>query len=417
MQLESSPGRSIRAVKRALLNENWTRAGNLACRAIRGGLPARRVGPAFTAAGKPELLVAAMWNRRDRLFSELGTVASFAQMVTGTQLADEYLEKLQAWADDGAKPSSIGDRDYLLTYRELDERALLALFHLKYGAWNIDSPDGALQEAARQAEKFRIAPETAEFFYQRSRGHDRDLSSWLHEFKTTQMLHHLFADGVVVKRFRHDPNTSLGNMAKRFCRFAGLQQHLDTAEAKRVFQDLDRSHGVLLSTFHGGFLKIATFFFVTETPDPHWVTSGRADRQKLNIISVRDNERTAAFQTVKALMQGKAVLMAPDGPHYGTSSAATIEVLGLKTTISHGAALMAYEANSETGWISALRQGDMFVPQFVPGPRRRKGEIYSNYRDRWLSFYEERLNCALSSGPENLIPFGRWAAPHAKLWN
>jgi len=124
---ESSARQSLRAVRQALRNENWTRAEKLARRALDDGLAARRLGQAFALAGKPELLVHAIWNRRDSLFENFGSAVSFAQMVTGTALADEYLEKLLCWASDGTKQSAIRHLDFLLTYRDLDKRALAAL--------------------------------------------------------------------------------------------------------------------------------------------------------------------------------------------------------------------------------------------------------------------------------------------------
>jgi lauroyl/myristoyl acyltransferase len=189
------------------------------------------------------------------------------------------------------------------------------------------------------------------------------------------------------------------------------------AETKRLFERLDRSRGLLVSTFHSGFLSISTYFFVMAMPDPYWVTRvARAGDASSNAIVVQDSERAAAFRTLKALTAGKAVLMAPDGRHHGESSAVAMEVLGIRTTVSQGAAVLAYESNCDTGWIGAVRRGNVFVPEYIAGPRRLAGEPYPAFRDRWVAFYAERIEHSLTCEPENLVPTSRWSWPHSSLW-
>jgi len=418
MHTDSSPAEpSLRAVRRALRNDEWASAEEFAGHALASGVPVRRLQQAFTAAGKLEILVRVAWEQRNTLFNDLGKVRWFAQIAAGMQAADEVFANLEQWALDRSAPQfTFCHRDHLIAHNDLGERALAALFCVKYGAWDLGAND-ALQKAAECGDRFCVKPETAEFFYRHRRDSDLEFSDWLREWKRAQMLDQLLSDALVAKRFRGNPNPSIRKMAKNLCRMANLREYADVAEAKHLFEGLDRSRGLLISTFHSGFLMISNFLFVTAMPDAYCVTRAIKGEKSTHAIPVRDNEHAGAFRTVKALGQGKAVLMAPDGPHYGNSSGATIEVLGLKTTISQGAAVIAYEANCDTGWISAVRRGRMFVPQYVAGPRRAEGEHYKAFRDRWLSFYAQCIEKALSSEPENLVPNTRWASPHSQIWN
>ncbi|HEX4794029.1 MAG TPA: hypothetical protein VH370_09565 [Humisphaera sp.] len=407
---------SLRAVRRALRKEQWAVAEELVGRAFADGLPMRSLGRVFTVAGKPELLVRSLWNHRDIMLNDVGTLAFFGRLAAKTDVADEYFSKLRQWALDRAdQRSSFSHPDSLITYRHFDERVLAALFLVKYGSWDLDSPDDAPRKAARYADSFQIAPEIAEFFHGRCCDREIDFMTWLREFKVAQVLHQLFCDGSVMRRFLQDADIGIRERAAQFCRVASLEKHLDVEGARRTYEEVDRSRGLLLSTFHGSFVRISNFFYTTCMPDACWLTAKGQERS--NIFIVEGNERAAAFRTFKALSQGRAVLMAPDGPHFADSAGMTIEVLGLKTKVSEGAAVLAYESKCDTGWISAIRQGNMFVPEYVPGPRRLEGESYRNFRDRWVSFYADRLHCALSSRPENLVLISRWASPHSQAWN
>lgn len=406
---------TLRRVRVALRKQNWAEAERFAVRALDDGLMPIRIAQIFTKAGKPELLVRAVWSRRDSLFKQLRDVAWFAKLAAAAELGDEYIAKLRRWAvADAVQPVTFGLHDYLRAYESLGDRVLAALFCLKDRAWILDTSGDILEKAAQLADRFEVAPETAQFFYSHRADRDMSLAAWLPQFKTTQVLSHLYSDGVDARRFRHDPDGDYRKTATSFCRMARMTEYLDDEGAKRLFESLDRSRGLLLCTFHGGFLRMSSYFFVKFMPNPFWVTA--KGEEQSNIVVVKGNEHGAAFRTFKALVQGKAVLMAPDGPHYGETSSVEVEIFGLKAKISEGAAVLAYESKCDTGWISAVRRGNMFVPDYLPGPRRLQGETYKVFRDRWVSFYVRCIERAFSS-PENLVPISRWATPGGRWWN
>jgi hypothetical protein len=413
---ESTATEHLHAVRRALRDARWGVARKCTQRALADGLSARALKPAFAAAGKLELLVRLLWRHRDDVFKDVGTLAFFAGLVAETELAEEYFSKLRQWTPPSvSRQPTFNYPDCLTAFLNLDERVLVALFRLKYGGWDPGFPGDALENAAQHVDSIHIAPETAEFYYTHRRDTDMEFPAWLREVKIAQMLHHVFSDAAVVPQFHRDPDPQVRDMAARFCRMASFQEYVDVEEARRLFESLDLSNGLLVSTFHGGFLRISNFFYTTFVPDPYWLTV-KGGRQP-NVIAASDNERAAAFQIYKALTQGKAVLLAADGFHFGGSGGATVEVLGLKTRISEGSAWLAYESNCNTGWISASRRGNMFVPDYAPGPRRLPGESYGAFRERWVSFYTEQVQRALSLGPENLVLIARWGLPHSQLWS
>ncbi|HEY4114984.1 MAG TPA: hypothetical protein VGM17_13100 [Rhizomicrobium sp.] len=405
----------LRNIRQALRRERWAQAEEFAVGGMTDGLPLLRLKQAFDAAGKPELFIAALWKQGDIIFRDLTTLAWFAR-TAATHVGDEYFGKLQQRALERLPAQCrFGPLDYLRAYETVDERVFAALFCIKFGAWACETSSDPFQKAAEYSDRFVVAPETAEFFFRHCRDKSMDFDEWLREFKTSQVLNHLFVDGSSLHRLRRNANPAIRQMVANFSRMGSLESCLDVAEAKRTFEGLDRSRGLLLSTFHSGFLRTSNFFFVNCMPDPFWITA--KGEEQSNVVIVQGKERAAAFRTFKALKQGRAVLMAPDGPHYGEASGITIEVLGLKTKVSEGAAVLAYESNCDTGWISAVRRGRMFAPEYVPGPRRAEGEPYKAFRARWVSFYADRIECALSSGPENVVAFSRWALPHSRLWN
>jgi hypothetical protein len=403
----------LRGVQWALRRERWARAERFAGLALAAGSGLPRLKHVFDAAGKPELLLRATWKHRDALFKDVRTVASFARLAGETEFAEEYFAKLGNWT-----PPSVAERptftypDCLSAYVNLDDRVLIALFRLKYGAWDPTFSGDVLQNAARQVDSLHVAAETAEFYYRRASQTGMEFPAWLREFKTAQTLHHAFSDALVVRRLLRNADSRLRIMIANFGRMANFREYVDLEEARRIFLGADRSRGLLVSTFHGGFLSMSNALYTISMPNPHWLTIASKGP---NVIKVPGNERAAAFQAYRALTNGNAVLIAGDGFHF--EGGTTVEILGLKAKISEGSAALAYESNCNTAWISASRRGDRFVLDYVPGPHRSQGENYKTFRDRWLSFYVGQIERALSLGPESLVLSARWGTPHGPHWN
>jgi hypothetical protein len=131
--------------------------------------------------------------------------------------------------------------------------------------------------------------------------------------------------------------------------------------------------------------------------------SGQSDKEA--------GRRGAAFRAMKALMQKRALLIAPDGPYADDSTSEEIRVFGIPTRVSFSAALFAYEAQCDLGWCSLINENERLVPSYAPGPTRKSGETFARFKDRWLSFYSARLEEAFSSNPKNLaLHSSRWVS-------
>ncbi|HEY4114983.1 MAG TPA: hypothetical protein VGM17_13095, partial [Rhizomicrobium sp.] len=158
MQTEpSSAEEGLRHVRRALREERWLEAEDLAARALAAGLALPRLKPAFAAAGRDELLVRAAWAQRDAALIDVGALICFARMAAATNAANAILSDLRQWAlDNAGKQPTFGHGDYLVAQMDVDQRALAALFCVKYGGWNLDSSDDAFQQAAQHADRCSV---------------------------------------------------------------------------------------------------------------------------------------------------------------------------------------------------------------------------------------------------------------------
>jgi hypothetical protein len=121
----------------------------------------------------------------------------------------------------------------------------------------------------------------------------------------------------------------------------------------------------------------------------------------------------ALFAGRRALTEGSQFLMSPDGGMRKTGRAfeanrktRSLPILGLAWPVGHGAPVLAYDTNCETVWF-AVGLSDMgFAPLMVKGPRRRPGEIFSEFEDRFWRFYAQQIENSLKGDPRN-IPIGR----------
>ena len=114
-------------------------------------------------------------------------------------------------------------------------------------------------------------------------------------------------------------------------------------------------------------------------------------------------------------MQKKALFFMPDDPSFDESTSAGIRTFDHVGRVSFSAALVAYEARSDTGWISMIYEKEQLVPAYVPGPTPRPAETFAQFKDYWLSLYAPQIEAVLSSNPKNLgFHAPRWFLPKAK---
>jgi lauroyl/myristoyl acyltransferase len=158
----------------------------------------------------------------------------------------------------------------------------------------------------------------------------------------------------------------------------------------------------LFLTFHGGFVIMARKLFATLFRDG---VSIQNHRSRAN-FSAKLDPAAALFNALRALQEGKSVIMSPDGP-YGKHSCA-MHVLGRTAEMADGAAFLAYEAKCETAWFTVVRDDSGFRPDIQVGPRREDGERYKQFQQRLCDFYGERIAALYSGDPRNIALSRRW---------
>ena len=167
--------------------------------------------------------------------------------------------------------------------------------------------------------------------------------------------------------------------------------------------------------FHGGFrmlfMKLFDEFFddgVVIRRGGMAVTPPKDDQGRRAAVHVSgmNNPGEALFVAMRALLEGKQVLMAPDGP-FGRQKA-SIKVLGADCPVGQGAAFLAFETRCNTAWFTIVRNDRGFAPLVVPGPKREERETFEAYQDRLHRFYGDMIVSAFTGEPRNLTLSGRW---------
>jgi hypothetical protein len=149
---------------------------------------------------------------------------------------------------------------------------------------------------------------------------------------------------------------------------------------------------VLAITYHGGFSVMLRRSFGHLFPGS--VVIGANSR-----YAARDGA-FALFAAREALLEGKSVLTAPDG-RFGKETA-TVSVLGAKLLVTDGAPFLAHATGCNVMWFAPLWNGHSFAIEALPGPQRRTGEAFAEYRKRFYQFYVDRLEHAFTGDPANM---------------
>jgi hypothetical protein len=337
---------------------------------------------------------------------------------------ETLVAELRAWLlSDSTPPMRFSEKDRIDMIPGLSEEQQFDLFCAKYRALVrscannlmslVHSSANSLMKSVDNefAEMVEITPALGNFLFQERRDKEVAQSQWLHDVQTAVALDHFFVDAFRIRRSAQRCADSLQLFSNCVLQLITIEKYVDMAQAKRVFEERASSRGLLLCCFHGNFNLHGRILFTKLVPDHLTIQlRGGASSHGINADSGR---LTAGFRAVKALQQQKIVLTAADGPVFNPSSACEISVLGTPVRISTGAALIAYEANCDTGWYTVVREGEQFVPVCKTGPSRNASESFAEYKDRWMSFYAAEIEKALTGDPRNLAIGAAWS----RLWS
>jgi hypothetical protein len=308
---------------------------------------------------------------------------------------------LEAWRSSNSSTRvSFSETDYLAFFRRLGEAELLELFLFKYRDWSPPMSGDLVHAASALADRCTVSPVLGDFLFRVRRNRELSFPEWFTEFKTTQIINHLFNDAFVMAQVRNRSDKPGLACLERFLDCLVPARYVNVSKTEELFRSLDVSNGLLLSTFHGGFLTVVRALFDTMMPEHYTMVGERTGRS--GQIVTKSGRHGSAFRAVKALREKKAVLVASDITDIAEVASTGVNLVGMAWRFPNGAPVIAYEANCATGWYSVRRKGNEFVPYFVEGPRRIPGEGFDRFKERWFAFYAARIESALTGEPESL---------------
>jgi hypothetical protein len=363
----------------------------------------------FTEAQKLDLLVKLLWDRRDTALTHLAAVAAYMRMSAAVGNGDEQA-RLRSWLfADSTAPVRFSHLDFLGWFKGLDKNQQLDLLLIKYRGSNLSSAERFGETIQMLASRCDIPRSLLDFLYRNRDKKEVDYPSWRRDVQWAQALCNFFRDFPVAQSLLPGAEGAEKDFLAAFVQRVNAQNFVNMDKVRKFFNELDTTNGLLLCTFHGAFSFILNALYHRFMAEHYSIVQMPAGGSANSAI--RHGDRGAAFRAAKALMQKKAVFMAPDGPHFNEATGADIRIFGSPTRISASAAMLAYETGSDTGWCSLTLSSERLVPVFALGPRRNRGESYECFRDRWLSFYSSQIEAVLASNPRNLSMLSsRWSS-------
>ncbi|HEY1707537.1 MAG TPA: hypothetical protein VGG10_04690 [Rhizomicrobium sp.] len=387
--------RQIAAVQQALAAGEFNAAMASADRLLTSPVEIRVLKRIFAEAQRLDLLAALIWERRDIALGHLSSVADYMEMCRHKPQPEASLSELKAWLlDSRTPPVRFARQEYLHAFK-VDDARQRDLFRIKYKGWEDPAAGSLFQRAEALASRCELSENLLEILGQYQGGQLSD--RWEDDARLTVSFGHIFRDSNIAGRLLrrtsgNDPFLQL------FCESVnkGFPTLVDMGQCGVFFRNMDTSQGLLLSTFHHHFAKLALALFKTFVPNNYTlhlteIGGHGADSQV--------SGRLAAFKAVKALTAGRPVLLSPDGPFFSDAAAVEIRIHGIPVRFSAGAAIIAYEAHCRTGWYQMTQRDGRLVPVYEPGPVRKAGESVAQFRDRWIAFYAEQYEAALAASP------------------
>lgn len=186
---------------------------------------------------------------------------------------------------------------------------------------------------------------------------------------------------------------------------------VDQDALRRDFEALDDSDGLLVVSWHSGLRPPMTELFKSIFPDSLTVQRPAGDPQK--VIRIEPDAGAAMIVAVRAMMDGRVVLMYPDGKHGNRPH--SVSVAGKTLKSAAGAALIAYESRCTTVWYTILPSVDSFVYKLVVGPKPNRRESFDEFSVRWLEFYWGEVSAVLTGPPSQIFLGTSWST--LEMWS
>jgi hypothetical protein len=243
--------------------------------------------------------------------------------------------------------------------------------------------DRLFANADRIATHIDVEAPVLDFLWGHSRWQFLPRSQWENEIRRS-----LAIDQVLSTYFR----------SMRFGR-ADFRRFIDPAAVQKLKETVvsdPSGRGTLLLTFHGTFPTIARMLFSQLFPDG----------VQLAARTVGGDPRSAMFNALRALQEGRPVLLSPDGAKGKLS--AKLSFLGKTRAAGSGAAYLAHASRCRTAWYVVCRDGERFFPVVDAGPSPAEGESFNAFASRLFDFCSARIETILTGDPQNLMLREPW---------
>lgn len=353
----------------------------------------------FSEAGQNHLLLDLMLMSAPATLSRMGLVERTSSIGLACGRVDEVLNAIGALASAPASMVVTWNSTVRMSFgKRFGKRGTRELMKLKYLGVPI-APSRLLEIAEVLADRIEVSRAMLDRLHTRTRHPDISRPEWERRVRTAFAIDH------VTKDF-------LGMSSPDVANWLGAKEGAVGSMKRQIDETLastDRSKGVVVATFHGGFSRLNIALFQHLFPDGVTVLGGLSKAKSSDVeryIRVVGNERGALFQALRAVQDGKALWIGADAP-FGNSKH-SIEVAGAKVPVADGAPFVAFETRCPTLWLATVRTDFGFSVVSTLGPVRTAGEKYQAFKDRWFSFYRTCIEEFLTGDPRNLALRPHW---------
>lgn len=341
--------------------------------------------------------------RPDFLFTKVPLVTSAMGLLgperwrkrLGRDLADRLAR--------GDRPAaSFSENDYLRAprgYLRTDAEVAL-LSDLKWGGFDRREGELLFPMMDRQADRIVINRQVADLFFAQSRHQDIGRDAWDRQISAACLVDHYVTDSLLMaghdSLLRHFPGG----------RMEVLDSLFDATLWGPAYDRIQANAPILFSITHGSFFKAIVASYGQFVPNGIKVVRG--EKGEGNDRNIRGSSMEAAMLMVRAMEDGRVVLIASDGPVHQRSTA--VSVFGAEFQVAHGTAFVVHETSCATGFLAAERIGDRLAPIWRDGPRREEGERLKAYTARWIEFFVGQIEDILRGPPGSLPLRGPWVS-------
>ncbi|HEY1706803.1 MAG TPA: hypothetical protein VGG10_00955 [Rhizomicrobium sp.] len=342
------------------------------------------------AAGQADALFQLFRKGNPRALTRINLIARAAESgLTCGRRADvlEMMARVQQSCEKERLRFSAHDQ-VRTVFPRLDREIVERLSALKFHGIRVPRETNVFAAAQTLADQIDLDPQVVDYLFTRRRDARLLRSDWERRLRVGFCTGHLIWDR---------PKTV---NPKRLLDYNRL---IDQEACTKALSIVDRSRGALLATFHSSMALMSRSVF-NATFANRIVLDGSGTNTQT--ISMKDDARAGLFLALRAVLGGKAVLMAPDG-RQGQRDHFCIAA-GKPVRVAAGAALLAYESGCFSAWYNIVRDGKRFVPVVIEAPKPDKGEDFDSFAQRWLAFYGNQIEILLTGDPRKMSLRGAW---------